>query len=200
MHRLPPEFYQRDTLYVAPALIGCFLIRKKENNVIIGRINETEAYVGLADKACHAYQNKYTERTKPMFANGGIAYVYFVYGKYHCLNVVTEAEGVPCAVLLRGVEIVEGLEHAALNRYKKDLKYLSRLQLKNMSNGPGKLCQAFAINGDQNQASLQSEQLFICEKIKGVEKETSVICAGKRIGIAYAGEAQDYLWRFYEKQ
>ena len=199
MHKLPLDFYQRDTLYVAPALIGCFLVRQTEKQMIIGRIKETEAYIGPHDKACHAYQNKYTERTKPMFASGGIAYVYFVYGKYHCLNVVTEAEGMPCAVLIRSVEIVAGLETAAQNRYQKNLPDLSAVQLKNMSNGPGKLCQAFAISRKLNQESLQKEKLFICDQIMDLEKETGIIEAGKRIGIAYAEEAQDFLWRFYER-
>lgn len=198
MRKLPPEFYLQDTLSVAPALIGCYLVRQLEDQLIIGRINETEAYVGPIDKACHAYQYKLTARTKPLFAAGGIAYVYFIYGMYHCMNVVTEAAGIPCAVLIRSVELVQGLERAVCNRYKKKPQDISAIQYKNLTNGPGKLCQALEITRALNEASLQDEQLFICDRIHSWQKQAGPIATSKRIGISYAQEAQDFLWRFYE--
>ena len=133
-----------------------------------------------------------------MFAAGGITYVYFVYGKYHCLNIVTEDEDNPCAVLIRGAEVVEGFEPAAINRYKKSFEKITPLQVKNLSNGPGKLCQAFGIDLTLNKESLQNERIFICDRIMGMEKEAKLIATGKRIGVTYAEEAADFLWRFYE--
>ncbi|MDR1616706.1 MAG: DNA-3-methyladenine glycosylase [Syntrophomonadaceae bacterium] len=198
MHKLPRKFYMRDTLIVAEALIGCYLVSNINKEYVIGRINETEAYIGPVDKACHAYLYKRTGRTEPLFAEGGIAYVYFVYGMHHCMNVVTEKEGVPCAVLIRGLEIVQGLETAASNRYKKNFSDLSAYQKKNLANGPGKLCKALNITAYLNRTSLLAEPLFICDKANGFTKRTSGIATGKRIGIDYAEEAKDFPWRFYE--
>ncbi|MDR1159915.1 MAG: DNA-3-methyladenine glycosylase [Syntrophomonadaceae bacterium] len=198
MHKLPRKFYTQNTLVVAEELIGCYLVSNVNKEYIIGRINETEAYIGPIDKACHAYLYKRTKRTEPLFAKGGIAYVYFIYGMYHCMNVVTEKEGVPCAVLIRGLEIVQGLEAAALNRYKKPPGDLSAYQKKNWANGPGKLCKALDITTDLNRTGLWAEPLFICDKINGFTKQAGRITTGKRIGIDYAEEAKDFLWRFYE--
>jgi DNA-3-methyladenine glycosylase len=199
MHKLPADFYLQDTVTAAQSLIGCYLARQEKGGHVIGRINETEAYVGPIDKACHAYQYKRTPRTEPLFAAGGIAYVYFIYGKYHCMNVVTEAEGTPCAVLIRGVEIVQGQESAASRRYQQKLDGLSPQQRRNLANGPGKLCLALDITRELNRASLLQDRLCICDAVAGHEKTVKTIQAAPRIGIDYAEEAKDFLWRFYEE-
>ena len=196
MKKLDPEFYRADALSVAQNLIGCFLVRECDAGRIIGRINETEAYDGVVDKACHAYGNKRTARNEPLFRGGGIAHVYFIYGMYNCLNVVTGVEDCPEAVLLRGIEVVEGLELAAGNRYGKSVGELTKQQMKNLSNGPGKLCRALAVDKAFDYESLQGDRLFICEQIGKHARELQAIEASKRIGIDYAEEAVDFLWRF----
>ena len=98
---LSREFYNRDTVEVAKSLLGKYLVRRLNNELLVGRITETEAYIGRCDKACHAYNYRRTERTDPLFMPPGHAYIYLIYGMYHCLNFVTEAEGEPAAVLIR---------------------------------------------------------------------------------------------------
>ena len=100
--KLDREFYARDTRLVAQALLGKYLVRVRDGCPLAIRITETEAYIGPIDKACHAYNYRRTARTETLFAAPGTAYIYLIYGMYHCLNFVTEAEGEPCAVLLRG--------------------------------------------------------------------------------------------------
>ena len=102
MEILPKSFYNRDTVEVARDLLGKYLVREYQGEQLVCRIMETEAYVGRMDKACHAYGYKRTPRTQTLFAPPGTAYIYLIYGMYHCLNLVTEPEGEPCAVLLRG--------------------------------------------------------------------------------------------------
>ena len=196
MKKLDPEFYRDSVLSVAQKLVGCFLVRACDGGRIIGRINEVEAYDGAMDKACHAYGNKRTARNEPLFRGGGIAHVYFIYGMYNCLNVVTGAKDHPEAVLLRGVEIVEGLERAARNRYGRSAGELTRQQMKNLANGPGKLCRAMAVDRTFDYESLQGDRLYICERIGGWARMVSAVESSKRIGIDYAEEAADFLWRF----
>ena len=108
MARLSREFYLGDTVEIAQALLGKYLVRRLDGEMLAGRITETEAYVGRCDKACHAYNYRRTPRTSTLFAPPGTAYVYLIYGMYHCLNFVTEPEGEPAAVLLRSVEVSPG--------------------------------------------------------------------------------------------
>ena len=111
MARLSRQFYDGDTVDIAQQLLGKYLVRRLESGeILLGRITETEAYVGRCDKACHAYGYRKTERTSTLFARPGTAYVYLIYGMYDCLNFVTEPEGEPAAVLLRAVEPVHGVE------------------------------------------------------------------------------------------
>lgn len=196
MNKLTKEFFIRDTLDVARELIGKFLVRETPKGRIIGRINETEAYIGRMDKACHAYNYRKTPRNEMLFHEGGVAYVYLIYGLYYCLNTVTEAEGEPSGVLQRGVEIIEGHEAASFYRYGKPYEALTRQQIKNFSNGPGKLGMALDIDKSLSGMSLQSDSLYICDQIKDHKATASTIIESKRIGIDYAEEAVDFLWRF----
>lgn len=195
--KLENEYYLGDTLSIAKDLIGKYLVIKKEDSVIALRILETEAYIGKTDKACHAYNGKSTERTKTLYMKGGTSYIYFIYGMYYCMNVVTEKEGEAAAVLIRGGEVVKGIEEASLLRYGKEFSELTNYQVKNFSNGPGKLCKAMGINKSLNQTSLLSDNFFIASHIAGIENKSYDIQLGKRINIDYAEEARDFLWRFF---
>ena len=145
MRPLPRSFYDRDTLTVARDLLGQYLVRETGQGRLVCRITETEAYIGRMDKACHAYQYKRTARTETLFARPGTAYLYLIYGMYHCLNVVTEAEGEPCAVLIRGAVPVENKDIIAENRFGRKEKELTAAQRRNFLNGPGKLCRGLAL-------------------------------------------------------
>jgi len=199
MKPLKRNYYMADTLVVARDLLGKYLVREYEGTYLIGRITETEAYIGAIDKACHAYGGKATPRTQTLYEQGGTSYVYFIYGMYHCMNVVTEKQGSAAAVLIRGLEMVKGLEEASMLRYGLSCQELTKSQIKNFSNGPGKLCKAMAITKDLNKVDLCGRDFFITDKIKGVENPTFEIAAAARIGIDYAGEARDFPWRFFVK-
>ena len=193
MEKLTRAFYDRDTLEVARDLLGCRLIHRVAGAELVVRITETEAYIGAVDKACHAYGGRRTARTETLYARPGTAYVYLIYGMYHCLNFVTEGEGTAAAVLLRGVEAVEGADRMARNRFGRDLSQLTAYQRKNFLNGPGKVCKAMAITRAHNGLDLTGEILFLC----GGGLPAGEIHAGKRIGIDYAEEAVDFPWRFW---
>ena len=119
MAKLTRDFFDRDTLTVAPALLGKYLVRSYGGTLLAGRITETEAYIGRCDKACHAYNYRRTARTETLFMAPGHAYIYFIYGMYHCLNFVTEPEGEPAAVLLRALEGAGGVDRSADERQQK---------------------------------------------------------------------------------
>lgn len=195
MKKLTREFYNRDTLQVARELIGKILVRECGGNTLSARIIETEAYIGAIDKASHCYKGV-TDRTKVMFGPPGYAYVYLIYGMYYCFNVVTEGEGCGSAVLIRGIEPIENKEIMSFNRYGKLLKDITKQQLKNISNGPGKLCKALNISKNENKLDLTKDELYIIDDgFKDFNIERS-----KRINIDYAEEAKDFLWRFTIKK
>lgn len=191
---LGKDFYDRDTVTVARELLGKRLVRILEDGRrLVCRITETEAYVGPIDKACHAYNGRRTARTQTLFAPPGTAYVYLIYGMYHCLNFVTEPEGTPCAVLIRAGAPEENGETMAWFRFGRTLGELSAARRRNFLNGPGKLCQALQITRQQNGLDLTdgSGCLHVCDGPPPKE-----ILVGKRIGIDYAEEAVDFPWRF----
>lgn len=136
---LPRTFYEREPSEVAPALLGKLLIRKLRRKILVGRIVEVEAYLGSADPAAHAYAG-ITARNAVLFGPAGHAYVYFIYGMYYCLNFSCEPEGQAGCVLLRAIEPISGLEEMARLR-GIPLKGPHR----NLTGGPGKLCQALDI-------------------------------------------------------
>lgn len=193
MEILAREFYERDTLTVAKELLGCLLVREYEGERLVGRITETEAYIGRCDKACHAYQYKRTNRTETLFAPPGTAYLYLIYGMYTCLNFVTEPEGEPAAVLIRGIEAVEGETAMAQLRFGKEPGELTAYQRKNFLNGPGKVCKGMALDRNLNGHDLLTPPLYVLPR----EEEISTIHCGPRIGVDYAQEAKDFPWRFW---
>ena len=201
--KLTKAFYDRDTCQVARDLLGKYLVRLQNGIPLVLRITETEAYIGRCDKACHAYNYRRTQRTETLFAPPGTAYIYLIYGMHHCLNFVTEPEGEPAAVLIRGGEVRGGLEFIARNRFGKSPEELSAYQKKNFLNGPGKLCKALQLTRQQNGMSLLGEDLFVCDSLDDVglstppeDREPLNIQVSKRIGIDYAEEAVDFLWRY----
>lgn len=192
--KLNRSFYLQDTITVAKQLLGKYIIRKINDIEIIVKITETEAYIGDIDKACHAYKRKRTKRTDVMFNEGGYAYVYLIYGMYYCLNIVAEEKDNPCAVLIRGVSPVKGIDEMALFRYGKKYNELSKYQMTNFLNGPGKLCRALNITKELNGKDLTGDEIYICD---GETIENKDINISKRINIDYAEEAKDFLWRFF---
>ena len=181
MSTLPKKFYQRDTVIVAKELLGKKLTRKIGNYEMSGTIIETEAYRHKDDPASHAFRN-ITDRNKVMFGEVGIAYVYFTYGMHHCFNVVAKKMKVPAgAVLIRGIIPEKGIKKMQQNRNIKNLK--------NLTNGPGKLTQALEITKEHYGIDLTKKtELYIEEglEIKKIKKST-------RIGIK---DGKEMLWNF----
>lgn len=169
------------------------LVRKYNGMDLICRITETEAYIGRCDKACHAYNYKRTARTETLFAKPGTAYIYLIYGMYHCLNFVTEPEGEPAAVLIRGLEPFSGIETMKKLRYPNVSGELSAAQFKNFMNGPGKLCKALSLDRSWNGTDLTGDNLCVVDS--GMRPHA--IHSGPRVGIDYAEEAVHFPWRFW---
>ncbi|NLZ33748.1 DNA-3-methyladenine glycosylase [Clostridium isatidis] len=190
------EFYRKSTLEVAKNLLGQYLIREINGIKIKSIIVETEAYIGSLDKACHGYNYKKTERTKPLFEDGGISYVYFIYGLYNCFNIVTSIKGEPEAVLIRAVEPLDNLDYISHLRYKRKYNELTKNQIKNLTNGPSKLCLALDITRKDNYKPLYIGKEIYLEYNK--ERNFEIV-ETKRVGIDYAEEAKDFLWRYYIK-
>ena len=159
--------------------------------------------MGAIDKAAHSYGYHKTARNATMFGPPGHAYIYLIYGMHCCLNFVTEPEGEPSAVLLRGLAPVHGLEALCRLRYGKAPDELTAYQRKNFLNGPGKCCQALGLDRRQNGIDLTTgEELFLCTALSDVglpdrPPRPLTIHTGKRIGIDYAQEAVDFPWRFW---
>lgn len=191
------------TVDCARALLGKVLVRVLNGELLAGRITETEAYIGRCDKACHAYNYRRTPRTETLFGPPGRAYVYFIYGMYHCLNFVTEPEGEPAAVLLRSLEPLAGMD--TILRLRFGSRPLTSYRRKNFLNGPGKVCQGLALTRAENGLDLTGDTLFLCDSPVDLglccpPPPRERICAGPRIGVDYAEEARDFPWRFWLEQ
>lgn len=185
---LPLSFYQRDAVVViAQELIGKWLFTNIDGIITGGMITETEAYAGPEDKASHAYNNRRTERTEVMFHAGGVAYVYLCYGIHNLLNVVTNIEGIPHAILIRATTAEVGIETMLKRRKKKKVD-------ESLTRGPGSVCQALGIDRRHNGCSLQSTQLWIEDRSAAAN-----YIATPRIGIDYAQEHALLPWRFISK-
>lgn len=188
MKKLNQAYYLNDNVVdVAKDLIGkslCTLINGLFSKVII---TETEAYAGITDKASHAYGGRFTNRTKTMYKGGGIAYVYLCYGIHHLFNIVTNTEGTPHAVLIRGGVLVDG-EQIVLKRRNKT-KLTSDILI-----GPGKLSQGLGINTKHNGINLTGEKIWL--EYEGVKINSDEIETTPRIGIDYAEEDKYLPYRF----
>ena len=123
------EFYNRSAIDVANDLLGKVLVREVDGRILKGKIVETESYIGAIDKACHAYNGRRTKRTEILYSDCGVAYVYFIYGLYHCFNVVTNEKDVAEAVLIRAIEPLNEFDYISRVRYKKQFKELSKTQI-----------------------------------------------------------------------
>lgn len=181
---LPREFYERATLRVAHDLLGKILCRRLVNGKILrGRIVEVEAYLGVKDAAAHTFGGRRTERVRSMYLSGGHAYVYFIYGMYHCLNFVTRTADHPEAVLIRAIEPLHPAAEPAT-------------RAKIPTNGPGKLCRHYQINKEQDGARLWTKRSSLwVEDAPRVPARERVTAA--RIGVDYAGSAARWPLRFY---
>ena len=168
---LSQAYFSRPTVRVARSLVGKYLVRSIEGREIAGRIIEVEAYVGPEDKACHASKGR-TQRTDVMFGVAGLSYVYLIYGMHHCLNVVTEREAFPAAVLIRAID-VEG----------------------ELIDGPGRLCRALQIDRSLNRIDLTRRDRLWFED-RGDRIGSRCVAAFPRIGVDYAGEWAKKPWRF----
>lgn len=186
--RLPLLFYQRDTLLVARELLGKEFLHTIGGKRVGGLITETEAYIGVDDPACHAARGM-TPRTEVMFGRAGHAYVYFIYGMYHCVNFITERDGFPAAVLIRAIAPTRGVDLMARRRY--GTTQITQKQKKNIANGPGKLCMAMDIHRGDNKKDLLKDSLGVYDVGTKISKKEVLVTS--RIGIAVG---RDLPWRF----
>ena len=185
---LPKSFYTRsDVVQISRELLGKVLITEIGGSRTAGMIVETEAYAGPTDKACHAFCNRRTRRTNVMFAEGGVAYVYLCYGIHHLLNVVTHVAEEPYAVLIRGIEPLEGIDAMLERRGAMVLKPA-------LTAGPGSLSAAMGITTGLSGTSLQGPEIWIEDR--GMKIPSKDIIAGTRVGVAYAAEDALLPYRF----
>lgn len=177
MKKLPRPFYSRDTITVAKEMLGKFLVK----DGMIGKIVETEAYLGVNDKASHASWRK-RETCAPIWGPAGYTYIHFTYGMYYMFDIVTEGKGIPASVLIRALEPI-------ILSPAKDLT--------NSTSGPGRLTKAFGITKIHNNHDLTTSDTFYIAKDDSTSKIE--IVETTRIGIDYAKEYKSKLWRFYIK-
>lgn len=183
---LPRSFYQHhDVVHLAQALLGKYLFTEFDGVITGGMIIETEAYKGIEDRACHAYGGRRTKRTEVMFWEGGVSYVYFIYGLHALFNIVTHTEGHPHAVLIRAIKPEIGIETMLKRRGKTQLD-------KTLTSGPGALTQALGITTKHTGLSLEGPPIWLEDRGMVIEN----IEATPRIGVDYAGEDALLPWRF----
>jgi DNA-3-methyladenine glycosylase len=188
---LQRPFYEQDTIVVAKNLLGKILVNESSQSTTAGKIVETEAYRGPEDQAAHSSGGRRTARNEVMFGQKGYAYVYFIYGMYYCFNVTAgDVYGKPEAVLLRALEPVEGIEIMAKRRGATLGK------VANLASGPSRLCMAMDITKALNKTDLTAKPLYIKDAPQIPKEE---ILEKSRVGVDYAGEWKNKLWRFYIK-
>ena len=200
---LPRDFYNGDTVRIARALLGKYLVRVLDGEPLVCRITETEAYVGRCDRACHAFGYRRTARNSVMFGPPGHAYIYFIYGMHYCLNFVTEPEGEPSAVLIRGTEPIHGTDTIRRLRFGAGVPTkMTAYQRRNFMNGPGKVCKGLSLSTDCNAVDLAGNELFVCDSPADIGlpcppiPQNETVIASPRIGVDYAGADKDLPWRF----
>jgi DNA-3-methyladenine glycosylase len=186
---LPREFYLRDTVSVARALLGCVLVRRLGRQALSARIVETEAYLGANDSASHARRGLRSPRNESMYLAGGHAYVYFTYGMHYCMNVVTQEADIAEAVLLRAAQPLRGLETIRERRPKARRDY-------DLMNGPGKLCAALGIDRALDGAPLDGTAALFLTARESILADEDIAVSG-RIGVEGSGEAARWPLRFF---
>jgi len=184
--KLERSFYMGGTLEVGKELLGKVIVSNIGGKCVKARIVETECYIGPHDKAAHSYGGKRGGRCEIQFGNGGYAYIYMIYGMHNCFNIVTSVKDKPESVLIRAAEPIEGLEIMMERR--------NTGKVKNLLNGPGKLCKALGVDRSFYGEDLCGDTLFLEDDGYVLKRED--IEESKRINIDYAQEAKDYLWRF----
>lgn len=186
--KLPRDFYLRDDVVaISNELLGKVLCTRLNGNLTKAVITETEAYAGVTDKASHAYGNKRTKRTEPMFGRGGTAYVYLCYGIHHLFNVVTNMSDIPHAVLIRAGVSLAGTDIMLKRRNKEKVD-------KTLLGGPGSLAKALGITTDHTGLSLLGKQIWIEDQ--GVEVADDAVLVGPRVGVDYAADDAALPYRF----
>ncbi len=183
--KLGASFYKKSTFWLARALLGKYLVHKTQKGRISGKIIETEIYYGRKDEGSHACSGM-TNRNMPMFGEPGRLYVYFIYGMYYCLNIVTERKGFPAAILIRALEPKEGIRKMMKNRKTGNIK--------NLASGPGKLCQALGITNKHNNLNLLGNEIFIedwGEKVPKIKR-----CPRVGLSSSISKKARERKWRF----
>ncbi|MDF2845245.1 MAG: DNA-3-methyladenine glycosylase [Herbinix sp.] len=193
MKKLEREFYNRDSIVVAKELLGKVLVHEIDGQRISAKIIETEAYMGVEDKAAHSYGGRRTSRVEVMYGSPGFSYIFLIYGMYCCFNIVTNEKEIPQAVLIRAVEPLEGTEWMAQRRFGKVFEELTKSQRRGLTNGPGKLCGALSLDRSLNGIDLCGNEIYVEES----KNQNFSVVTTKRVGIDYAEEAKDYPWRFY---
>jgi DNA-3-methyladenine glycosylase len=185
---LPPDFYRQDTVTVARQLLGCTLWRRVGRATLAASIVETEAYLGANDPASHARRGLRSPRNESMYLQGGHAYVYFTYGMYYCLNVVTQERDLAEAVLVRAAQPLLGIPFMKRRRAtaKRDVELM---------NGPGKLCLAMNIDRRLDGEPLDGKTLFLTPRQAEVAEEH--IRVSPRIGVEGSGDAAHWPLRFF---
>ena len=188
--RLDKIFYkQPDVVQISKQLLGKYLVTHFNGHLTSGKIVETEAYRAPDDKACHAFNNRRTNRTEIMFAEGGKAYVYLCYGIHHMFNVVTAEKEMAHAILVRAIEPVDNLKKMMERRKMKKLE-------RRLTAGPGILCQALGIKTTHSGTDLTAEKSPIWIEDRGNDISEKNIIASPRVGIGYAEECIDWPWCF----
>lgn len=188
--RLNKSFYTgEDVVHLAQALLGKYLVTNFSNQQTVGRIVETEAYRAPDDKACHAYNNRFTNRTKVMFEEGGVAYIYLCYGIHHLFNVVTGQKGQAHAVLIRAIEPIENVSLMLQRRGFEQPK-------PQLTAGPGALTKALGITTVYTGLSLTVENSPIWIEDRNDKVTKDQIIASPRVGVGYAEECALWDWRF----
>ncbi|NUN07729.1 MAG: DNA-3-methyladenine glycosylase [Ignavibacteriaceae bacterium] len=188
LRKLPADFYIRKATAVAKDLLGKIIVHQAGKVFYSGMITEVEAY-RQNDEASHSYRG-ISKRNRVMFQEGGVIYVYLIYGMYDCMNVVTGCEGTGEAVLIRSIEPVTGIKQMAANRGLKNLSMDSALR--GLTDGPGKVCQAMKVNRKHNGLNLMGEKIFIAES--GLFSGRMKIGRSERIGIRKGTHLE---WRYF---
>jgi len=175
--KLGKKFFEQNTLKAAKGLLGKTLCVRKSGKILRGMIVETEAYRGEDDLACHASKGR-TKRTETLYKKAGTVYAYLIYGMHYCLNIVTEKENYPSAVLIRGVLTEDNVQH----------------RVSHIVSGPGRVCRHFGVEKTFNGLDVFGKNIWIEDN--GLKISPREILKSKRIGVDYAKHCKDYLWRF----